>query len=137
MLALQIAIGFGIAVLMPFLVYYATSSFFPQPVYPRSVPGEQNTFKVSRKDLDEYEQKRQRFQKRLFYVASTVGLFAVSIAPFLSVHTAGTGLMFGGVLSIVEGVGCCWGNFNPRMKFAFLLVAFAALLFIGYTRTSS
>ena len=34
MLALQIALGFGIALLMPLLVYYTTCSFFPHPEYP-------------------------------------------------------------------------------------------------------
>jgi len=40
--------------------------------------------------------------------------------------------MFGGLLAILEGVGFNWANLKPRMKLAFLVTAFAAMLFIGY-----
>ncbi|HEY9775368.1 MAG TPA: hypothetical protein V6C81_16500 [Planktothrix sp.] len=135
MLALQIALGFGIAMLMPMLAYYATRCISPK--HPMEPTKEKQDLRTRQQQNENYIKEQNQFQKKLFFVACSLGFCALAAGPFLSAKAVGTGLMFGGVLSIMEGVGCCWKELHPKAKFGFLLVTMIVLIVIGYHNLSS
>jgi hypothetical protein len=87
--------------------------------------------------LDEARKVHEkRFQRTLFMVAAPVGFIALVVGSFLSLAPVGTGLMFGGIFTFVEGSVCQWSVLDDWMKFALLLVVFVTLIFIGYRKVT-
>ncbi len=147
MLAKKFALGFGLAVLLPFLVFYGVSTFSPPPKYDdyrvknycSRMEGASKEEKVRLREQQEQlelsrEQHEKQFQQHLFTVSAPVGLIALIAGALLSVEAVGTGLMFGGVLTFVEGIICYWSELQDGMKFGLLLVAFIILIVIGYRK---
>lgn len=51
---------------------------------------------------------------------------------YLAVPAVGTGLMFGGVFTFLEGVTCYWSEIQDPLKFVLLLITLVILIWIGY-----
>ena len=147
MLAKKIALGFGIAIILPMLVHYGVSTFSPAPKwedrYERySDQKYQNATPVERAKIETENQEREKiwrhkekvFQSRLFFVAVPIGIACIIIGAILSIQAIGTGLMFGGIFCITEGYVCYWSELQDWMRFLSLLAAFIVLIFVGYRK---
>lgn len=143
MLARQIAIGFGIAVLFPLLVYYGTSTFHPAPKsadYFRptpppaaSTPEEQRAhFEEQEKQRAAYREAAREFGQALIFAATPLGIAAILLGTFIPLHSIGTGLILGGILTVGAGYWNYWSYLEDWMRFVSLLIGFAILLFVGY-----
>ena len=147
MLAKKIALGFGIAVILPILVYYGVSTFSPAPKwgeryerysyqkYQTATPEERAKIEqVDREKERQWKQKEKIFQKHLFFMTIPVGIASIIIGAALSLQAIGTGLMFGGIFCITEGYVCYWSELPDSMRFLSLLAAFIVLVFVGYKK---
>ena len=145
MLAKKIALGFGIAVILPLLVHYGVSTFTPQPKWQeyyqyRNYTAEQGASVQERAKLEAERVEKERayhkaekvFQERLFIVAVPIGLGAIVFGSLGAVQAIGTGLMFGGIFTLTEGYCLYWSELQDGMRFLSLLVAFAVLVYVGY-----
>jgi hypothetical protein len=121
MLARQIAIGFGIAVIFPLLVYYGVSSFHPAPRMADFV-GNTAAFNAAAKE----------FSRILIYVATPLGIAAILIGSYTRLNSIGTGLIFGGIVAVALGYANHWASLDDWVRFVSLLAGFAVLLFVGY-----
>ncbi|HUI13408.1 MAG TPA: hypothetical protein VL048_08085 [Xanthobacteraceae bacterium] len=155
MLARQIAIGFGIAVIFPLLVYYGVASIYPPPqmqyvVSSVIVPGSNATAEERQKYQDEqrewqkaqherseaYKAAAKDFAKHLIVIAAPLGVAAILIGAYLPLYAIGTGLIFGGIVAAGSGYWSYWDYLENRLRFASLLVGFLILLFVGYYRVA-
>ena len=104
MLARQIVIGFGIAVILPLLVYYSVSTFYPIPKTPNdgttecmmlAVTPEQRVecWRKQRTMLDARDAANKEFSWRLVAVGTPLGVSAILIGAYLSIYEVGTGLI--------------------------------------------
>lgn len=148
MLARQIAVGFGIAVIFPLLVYYGVATFYPPPNQqtatvnvslgppgPSSSAEERKEYaERQRKAQDDYKAAARAFSRVLVVVATPLGVAAILTGAFLSIHAIGTGLIFGGISSVAFGYYGYWQYLDNWMRFVSLLAGFAILLFVGYRR---
>jgi hypothetical protein len=150
MLARQIAVGFGLAIMFPLLVYYGVSTFYPPPKHNAIVTAEYSSLppNATPEQRTEYEARRRQRQKqqdafdaaardfaRVLVIASTpLGLAAILIGAYLSLHAIGTGLIVGGIFSVTWGYWSYWGYLDDWVRFVSLLLGFAILLFVGYRR---
>ena len=147
MLAKKFALGFGIAIIFPMMIHYGVSTFTPQPkwgdyqvrnYYERhrdASPQEKRALEAERNRLEDKRKKAQkRFQTHLFYVAVPMGIAAIVTGAFLSIQAIGTGLMFGGIFSIIDGYIIYWSELSDALRFISLLVAFIVLIVIGYKK---
>lgn len=145
MLAKKFGFGFGIAVILPMLVHYGVSTFSPQPKwqdyyssgyyqdYQESTPEKKKELQQERKKKDEaFRSKRKVFERRLFYVAIPVGIAAIIAGAILAVQAVGAGLIFGGILTLIDGYCWYWSELQDWMRFLSLLVAFVVIVFCGY-----
>jgi len=147
MLAKKIALGFGIAIILPMLIHYGVSTFTPRPSWrdyqvdnyyqehKNASDLEKTKLEAQRKEL--YEKRRideQRFQRHLFFVAVPIGIAAIIIGSIIAIQAVGTGLMFGGIFTLADGYICYWSELPDFMRFISLLVAFVVLIFIGYRK---
>ena len=147
MLAKKIALGFGIAVILPMLIHYGVSTFSPAPKeecryerysyqrYEKATPAERAIIeKEDQKREAIWRQKEKVFQRRLFFVTVPAGIACIVLGAALSLQALGTGLMFGGIFCITEGYVCYWSELPDSMRFLSLLAAFIVLVFVGYKK---
>jgi hypothetical protein len=143
MLARQIAIGFGIAVIFPLLVFYGVSTFYPAPKFPANGTSECMFRAVTPDQRVECEQKSRaarevyiaaakEFSWRLLIVATPLGVAAILIGAYLTHYAIGTGLILGGIFTVAFGYWAYWQYIEDWARLVSLLVGFVILLFLGY-----
>ena len=147
MLAKKIALGFGIAIIFPVMIHYGVSTFVPAPKWRDYYnPNEYQMMKDAKPEekakLEEQRKQRQnqrmqgekRFQRSLFAVAVPLGIIAIIVGSIMAVQAVGTGLMFGGIFTLMDGYCNYWSELPDSLRFLSMLVAFIVLVFIGYRK---
>jgi len=147
MLAKKFALGFGIAIILPMLVHYGVSTFSPAPKwqdryetnyyqkYQNATPEEKAKLDKERDAREKrWREQEKIFQKHLFFVAVPIGITTIILGAVSSIQAIGTGLMFGGIFTLVDGYCWYWSELQDWMRFLSLLAAFVVLIFIGYRK---
>lgn len=147
MLAKKIVLGFGIAAILPLMVYYGVSTFSSKPNYrdyqienyyekhKRADAEEQIKLEEEKNRLTELRREHEgRFERNLFFVAAPVGIIAVIAGSVIAIQAIGTGLMLGGIFTLTEGYVCYWSELDDWMRFVSLLIGFVVLIFIGFRK---
>jgi hypothetical protein len=143
MLARQIAIGFGIAIIYPLLIFYGVATFHPAPKFQAFVtvtssaatPEQRKEFEEKRREQQNaFEAAAKEFARVHIMVSTPLGVAAIFIGAYLTLHAIGTGLMFGGIFSVAWGYYGYWQYLDDWIRFVSLLAGFAILLFVGYRR---
>ncbi|MBR1189144.1 hypothetical protein [Bradyrhizobium sp. AUGA SZCCT0160] len=143
MLARQIAIGFGIAIIFPLLIHYGVSTFHSPPKREFSIVQiPPNATADERKEYLAKEQERQKkyadaakeFARILVIVSTPLGVAAIFIGAYLAFQAIGTGLILGGILSVSWGYWSYWWYLDDWIRFVSLLAGFAILIFVGIRR---
>lgn len=147
MLAKKFALGFGVAILLPMVIHYGVTTFSPRPKwrdyqienyyerYKRATPEEKVRLEEERSRLaKERREHERRFQKHLFFVATPMGIIAIIVGSISAVQAIGTGLIFGGIFTLMDGYIWYWTELKDWMRFLSLLIAFIIIIFIGYRK---
>jgi hypothetical protein len=145
MLARQIAIGFGIAIIFPLLVYYGVRTFHPAPVMEptpvaeqfssQATPEERRVNQQKQRDRQEaYAAKAKDFARILIIISTPLGIAAILSGTYLSNAAIGTGLILGGIFTVSHGYWGYWSYADDWLRFVSLLVGLAVLLFVGHHR---
>lgn len=102
----------------------------PQAVTPEPVPaGYCNEYFTCQK---EYDAARREYNRNAFITLIIAGVIAILAGMFITVSApVSLGLSWGGVLSLIIGSVRYWSDMNTEVRFIILLVAFAALIWIG------
>jgi ATP-dependent exoDNAse (exonuclease V) alpha subunit len=155
MLAKQIALGFGIAVLFPMMIHYGVATIYPVPNWNNFMENQNNRTREAiratpeerdkigreiqqsyKEGYKEHKEKEQRFARSLFYVGIPIGIIAMIVGSVLQIQSVGTGLMFAGILTLMDSYYRYWSDLQDWMKFISLLIAVIVLFFIGYRKLS-
>jgi ABC-type proline/glycine betaine transport system permease subunit len=148
MLARQIAIGFGIAIIFPLLVYYGVSTLHSPPKYSDyftgiGVVGSNATTEEKATQSQKgrvaraaYEAAQVEFTRILIIVATPLGIAAILIGAFMHLHSIGTGLILGGIATVATGYFNYWDQLTDGLHFVSLLLSLAILVFVGYRQFS-
>lgn len=145
MLARQIVVGFGIAAILPWLIYYGVSTFFPPPKAqdfnaavqpaPTATTDERKAFAdQQRKEQDAFARAARIFARVLFTVSTILGVAAILVGAYVTSNAIGAGLIFGGISSLAIGYWSYSYYLDSWIGFLSLLVAIAALFFVGHRR---
>src|SRR5260370_142238 len=110
MLARQIAIGFGVAIIFPLLIYYGVGTVSHPPkwndfhtdVYNSTMTPEQRSA-AQKAAAAAYAEAERVFSLRLLCVAAPLGYAAILLGSSGSASGLGTGLMFGGIFTVANG----------------------------------
>ena len=119
MLARQIAIGFGVAIVFPLLVYYGASTFSPAPKWSNFheqvvyAPNPTHDELVARQEKQKAEaavwnDANRLFSLRLLCVAAPLGYLAILLGSLRMGSGLGTGFMFGGIFAATTGYWSHW-----------------------------
>lgn len=147
MLAKKIAVGFGIAIILPLMFHYGVSTFSPSPKYSdyridnypqdykNASPEKKKEVTAKNKNLNlQFKSAKKEFQQHLFFVAVPLGLLLIIIGVFISNNAIGAGLVFGGIFSVSNGYINYWSELPDSLRFASLIVAFLILITVGYKK---
>jgi hypothetical protein len=147
MLGKRFALGFGIAVILPFMLHLGVNTFSPPPNWEdynivdyydkleEASEEERAELEAKWNDLKVAQDRHEaRYQKALFLVMAPAGIAAIVIGAFIGFQAIGAGLMFGGIFCLMDGYIQYWEKLPDWMRFVSLLVAFIALLIVGYFR---
>jgi uncharacterized membrane protein YphA (DoxX/SURF4 family) len=137
MLARQIAIGSGIAIVFPLLVYYGVRTFYSPPQWPTEVYSAQATPEErqrQRERREAYIAQSREFARVLIIASTPLGIAAILIGTFVSLPALGTGLILGGIFTVAHGYWGYWQYADDWLRFVSLLLGFAVLLFVAYRR---
>jgi hypothetical protein len=154
MLARQIAIGFGIAIIFPLLVYYGVATIYPPPkrdfasaqmILPsNSTPEERQKYMDEQRKRQEEQQRLNEayniaakdFARHLVSISTPLGIAAILVGAYISLYAIGTGLIFGGIFAVGAGYWAYWSYLDDWVRFVSLLAGFLILLFVGYFRVA-
>jgi hypothetical protein len=138
MLARQIAIGFGIAIVFPLLVYYGVRTFHAPPKWPTETISAQATPEERQRQRERreatYTAQAKEFARVLIIASAPLGIAAILIGTVVGLPSVGTGLILGGILTVAHGYWGYWSYADDWPRFVSLLVGFAVLLFVAYWR---
>ena len=151
MLAKQIAIGFGIAVLFPLVVYYGVKTFVPLPSQARFVaqqftplPADKAQRKAAlqkRRQARRTAKAKQRAARRsasrvfagyLFVFSIPLALIAILAGSLSKIPAIGAGLIFGGIFALTNCYFQYWPFIANWARFCSLAIAFIALMWVAY-----
>lgn len=83
----------------------------------------------------EYMGKREIYNRNVFVIAVIAGLISVVLGGIiLKLESVSSGIMGGGVLSIIYGTIRYWGDLADVGRFFILGLVLAALIWIGYRK---
>jgi hypothetical protein len=141
MLARQFAIGFGIAIIFPLLVYYGVRTFHSPPKWPETELSSPQTpeERVAREQRQRerrqvYDALSRDFARVLIIVSTPLGIAAIVIGTIVSLPSVGTGLILGGIFTVAHGYWGYWTYADDWLRFVSLILGFAVLLFVAYWR---
>jgi hypothetical protein len=150
MWARQAAIGLGVAIIFPLLVYYGVRTFHAPPVWSEIVTVSARVYdaQTSPEERQANEQKRRQqeqaynaaaksFARILVVVSAPLGIAAFLVGAYLANVAIGTGLILGGIFTVTHGYWEYWRFADDWLRFVSLLVALALLIFVGYRRYGS
>lgn len=82
---------------------------------------------------EEYDQARDDHGRVAFIILGLIGLTCVLISGFaLKLETVGSGVMAGGILTIIYGTIRYWGSLEDYSRLAVLAIVLATLIWLGY-----
>ncbi len=85
--------------------------------------------------FNEYDLVRERYNRNVFIIALFIGLAALLAgALVLKTETVSSGIMGGGVLTIIYGTLIFWGNMSKYIRFAVLAFVLFILIWLGYKK---
>jgi hypothetical protein len=148
MLARQIAIGFGVAVVFPLLIYYGVCTFSLAPkwgdfhtavAFNANMPADERATLQNRQKADTiaYEAAERTFSLRLLCAAAPLGYAAILLGSARVASGLGAGLMFGGIFAVGTDYWYHWTFVADWLRFVSLLIAMAVLVFVAYQRLPS
>jgi hypothetical protein len=141
------AIGLTIAIMLPFVVYYGALSFSPAAKY-QGIPKE-NFVKQHEGELSKEKKTRQvqveileqeyqtgisTFNKHLFFIAVPIGISVIGGGLAMSVPGISTGLMFGGLFTLIYGYFTYWSDLPVRVRFFSLAIGLVLFILIGWIK---
>jgi len=150
----KVALAFGIAIILPMMLYHGASTIAPTPKrgdYDFSVLPDYMTDYMTEKNIEKRDQLKAEAKKRsnernlilkhhetvVFFVSVPIGILAIILGAYLSAKVIGAGLIFGGIFSICNGYVNYWSKLSDSLRFVSLLVAFIALIYVGYKKIES
>ena len=146
MLAKKIAIGLGIAVILPLMIHFGVKIIVEYPErsdymvenYRDQLRDEKlsdeakDQIKAEQIALDDaFDETKKRFYFILFSIAVPLGVLAILLGTFLKLKGLSTGLIFGGLFSTINGFMHQWGQMNEAFIFICLLIIFSVLIFVS------
>ena len=85
---------------------------------------------------NEYEDVREKYNRNVFIVATGLGIIALIVGFALNIVSVSSGIMSGGILTIIYGTIRYWSDLPDYGRFIILGLTLIILIWLGYKRIS-
>jgi hypothetical protein len=82
----------------------------------------------------DYDEQRESYDRVVFIVTLILGIITILISVWLALTSVSTGLMAGGIITIIYGVIRYWEHSTDVLRFILLGIALAILIWLGYKK---
>ncbi|MAE43229.1 hypothetical protein CMO93_05635 [Candidatus Woesearchaeota archaeon] len=82
----------------------------------------------------EFDNIREIYNRNVFIISAILGIISLLIGAFLKLPSVSSGIMGGGILTIIYGTLRYWGNMPDYGRFTILGIALAILIWLGYKK---
>jgi hypothetical protein len=148
----QLAVTTGIAILLPILVSFGVNLVQPYPhieqnliVTVRITPTTPEGWKAWDEENEASKRRAQErrdaidgatrpFYRLLIFVATPIGIAAILVGSYLKIASVGTGLIFGGGLTVLYGYSGYWEHLDNSIRVVSVLAGLSVLIFLAYRR---
>ncbi|MBD3354500.1 hypothetical protein GF361_00785 [Candidatus Woesearchaeota archaeon] len=138
----------GIAIIFALFVGYGIDTFYEAPEYEDFCNESERLrpVKLNQSDMEEFNAKqnqcweqydaaREPYNRNVFIITLVIGLAAVIAGSFfMKVESVSSGIMAGGVLTIIYGTLRYWGDMHKYLRFSVLTIVLIILIWIGYKK---
>jgi hypothetical protein len=138
----------SIAIIFALFIGYGIDTFYEAPEYDDFCDENQraNPIKLNETELNEQQIKQEQcwkkfdavkepYERNIFIVTVIIGLLAVLLGSFiLKIDSVSSGIMAGGVLTIIYGAIRYWGDMHKYLRFTVLTIVLLVLIWIGYKK---
>ena len=122
-------LAMGISIVLFSFIAYTIYTFYKGPSYP-----EYNQTDYTQK-LEKYREDRKRYSSNMFIIFSIIGLLTTFIGISLSrIETVGSGIIGGGILTILSGIVIGWSSMNEYVRILVLGSILAFLIYLAYKK---
>lgn len=150
----EIILGIAIAIIFLMFCVFGTKLIYDSPeyedycdysqIYP---PGydkinlndseiqaqEQAQQKIYQECYEKYEAANKNYSKNMFIISIIFGVLVIVLCTiFIAINSISGGLMLGSLMFIIYGTSRYWNYMDDLMRFLFLGVALAALIYVAY-----
>jgi len=81
---------------------------------------------------NEYDDVRENYNRNVFVVATGIGIIALIVGIGLKLASVSSGIMGGGILTIIYGTIRYWSGLQDYGRFIILGITLAILIWLGY-----
>ena len=133
----------AIAIIFALFIGYGIDTFYEAPEYEdycdRFVePLGKNITEFEeeqRKCSEEFDAVREPYERNVFIITLIIGMIAIIIGGvILKVETVSSGIMGGGVFTLIYGTMRYWGDMHKYLRFTVLTIVLIVLIWIGYKK---
>lgn len=126
----QLVIILALAVLIPMTIDYGSTLLDPYPSYPARVAG----MAPSAVSLDLYHQLVEKYESTLFYTCLICGAACIAAGIFFKWPVIDSGLILGGLISLINGYTTYWEHLPKLLQFLSLLGALLLIIVSSYNK---
>ena len=147
----QKILAVGIAIIFSLFIGYGINTFYPSPEYSdfcdpfeRPLKLDPSTEDTAAQELNiqkqeecrnAYDAVREPYERNVFFATLILGTIAIILGGVvLSLDSVSSGLMGGGVLTVIYGTLRYWGQLSDIFRFLILGLVLALLIWIGYKK---
>jgi len=128
----ELALGFGIALLIPIVTHYIALVIHPRPAYP--VAHDYKTKEEQANDLEMklFKEQRVKSDTIYLYVTFSICIITLILGTFISSAAIGMGFILAGLICLVQGFCMYLGSLSDGFKLCYFMLALLLLLFLSY-----
>lgn len=129
----ELALGFGIALLIPIVTHYIALVIHPRPAFPTEI----NSYtKVEEQknnpDVILFKEQRVKSDTIYLYVTFIMCIITLILGTFISSAAIGMGFILAGLICLVQGFCMYLGPLSDGFKLCYFMPALLLLLFLSY-----
>jgi hypothetical protein len=133
----------AIAIIFALFIGYGIDTFYEAPewedycdIEERIVdPANQTKLAEREQCEEEFDAVREPYERNVFIITLIIGMIAIIIGGVvLKVETVSSGIMGGGVFTLIYGTMRYWGDMHKYLRFTVLTIVLIVLIWIGYKK---
>ena len=139
----------AIAVIFALFIGYGIDTFYEAPEYDDYCEEYARPIKLDIENQTEYDQQIQEqrdceyeydavidpYERNVFIITLIIGMIAIIMGGvILHLESVSSGIMAGGVLTLIYGTTRYWGDMHKYLRFTVLTIVLIVLIWIGYKK---